>query len=421
MRHIHLCDPQLRSAEGHYLNHDAQLVRELQKRELPVTIYSRRHATVTCEGLTPEPVFTHDIFAEATSDAQVWAIENFNTINQLFLNDLLGISPDRFSSDDLVYFPNLLQNQLYAVALWLGHLPAERRPAVAIMLRWLNQGMDYVQARANKELIALYYRYAGRALHAVQPRSVICADTRELAMAYQKIMALPVLELPNPMDVSALPAPAVIRSVTARPLIVYLGSTSPLRGMHFLPEIIEYCAKFNPRPRFVIQVQSRETALSSNLGPTIERLDRLAGDDVRIVNGTLSPADYFSLLAEADVVLLPYSPTFYGYGSSGIFTEAASLGKVIMLSPGTVPARQGREFKLGVVTATQWTPAAAANAVAQILRDLPALQARATRAAPLFRAAQCALVFWDKLFAAIPAVAKPPTDQATFQQPAKVG
>ena len=411
MRHIHLCDPQLQNTGGHYLNHDAQLVRELQKRGLPVTIYARRGCTVICEGLTPEPVFSYDIFQEAANDAQVWAIENFNTINQAFLADLLQLSPERFSNDDLIYFPNLLQNQLYAVALWLGRLPPDRRPAVAIMLRYLNHAMDYVQARANKELIALYYRYAARALHAVQPRSVICADTRELAMAYQKIMALPVLELPNPMDVSALLANATTRAPSARPTIVYQGHTSPLRGLHFLPDIIEHCAKLHPRPRFVIQVQSREVALSQ-LGPTLERLERLAGNDVRLVNGALAPAEYFSLLGEADIILLPYSPTFYGHGSSGVFTEAASLGKVIVVSPGTVPARQGREFNLGVVTAAQWTPAAMAEAVAAALRNLPVLQAQANSGAPRFRSEQCAHVLWDKLFSAVQTVSKPRTSQA---------
>ena len=142
------------------------------------------------------------------------------------------------------------------------------------------------------------------------------------------------------------------------------------------------------------------------------RLDRMAGYDVRIVNGVLTPTEYFSLLGEADIVLLPYSPTFYGHGSSGVFTEAASLGKVIVVSPGTVPARQGREFNLGVVTAAKWTPAAMAEAVAATLRDLPALQARAVAAAPKFRTEQCAKILWQKLFAAVQTVSKPRPNQA---------
>lgn len=407
IRQVHLCDPQLQGEGGHYLNHDTQLVRELQRRNVPVAIYSRRGCTVTCAGVTPDPVFTHDIFQEAASDAQVWAIENFQAINQAFLVDLCRIPVERFGNDDLVYFPNLLQNQLYAVALWLARLPAERRPAVAVMLRFLNHAMDYVQARANKELIAHFYRYAARAVYAAQPRTVLCADTRELAMAYQKILSLPVLELPNPMDVSDQLTDTPTRVTSTRPTVVYQGHTSALRGLHFLPEIIERCSALPSRPRFVVQLQNRETATGA-LAPFVARLDQLAAqnpDMLRLVEGPLSASDYFALLHEADVILLPYTSTFYGYGSSGVFTEAASLGKVVVVSPDTVPARQGREYGLGVVTAAQWTPPAMAEAVASALRNLPALQKKAAAAAPRFRAEQCARALWDKLLAQVPATA----------------
>lgn len=404
MRHVHILDPQLQGQGGHYLNHDAQLVRELKRREISTTLYGRRGCAVQCEGLTPEQVFTGDIFAEAASDSHVWAIENFHAINQAFLADLCRISPDRFSSDDLVYFPNLLQNQLYAVAMWVSRLPAERRPVVAVMLRYLNHAMDYVATRENKELIALYYRYAARSLRSAQPRSLICADTRELATTYRQIIGFSVLELPNPMDVSELLAAAPAANADGRPTVVYQGHTSPLRGFHFLPDIIERCQKLQPKPRFVVQVQNRETAVANQLGPVLERLSRLAGPDVRLVNGALSAADYFSLLGQADVVLLPYTPTFYGHGSSGVFTEAASVGKVVVVSANTVPARQGKEFKLGVVTAAQWNATAMAEAVAQALRDLPALRAKAEAAAPRFRAENCAQTLWDQLFAAIRAL-----------------
>ncbi|MCX6944399.1 MAG: hypothetical protein NT173_06530 [Opitutales bacterium] len=405
MRQIHLCDPQLHDQGGHYLSHDAQLVRDLQRRGLPVRLYGRVGATVDCEGVTPAPVFSHDLFQEVARDPLVWAVENFHAVNQAFLADLGRIDPGGFTADDLVYFPNLLQNQLHAVALWLGQLPAARRPAVAVMLRYLNHAMDYVQGRANKDLIALYYRFAARALAAVQPRTVLCSDTRELAAAYQQITGLPVLELPNPMDLSDRPAPVPAAGAPAAPTLVYLGHTSALRGLQFLPEIIERCTSLTPRPRFIVQVQDRAAAARGPLAPALQRLEQMAArtpERVRLVAGPLPAADYQALLQAADLVLLPYSPTFYGHGSSGVFTEAASLAKVIVVSPDTVPARQGREYGLGVVTAAAWTALAMAEAVAAALRDRVGLQAKAAAAAPRFRSEQCARALWDQLLAALP-------------------
>jgi len=404
---VHLFDPQLSGTGGHYLNHDAQLVRELHRRGVDVSLYGRIGAKVTVEGLVPTPVFRNDIFLEAAHDPAVWAMENFHAINDAFLADLSALPTETFSGEDLIYLPNLLQNQLHGVARWLRGLPSDRRPAVAVMLRYLNHAMDYVQTRANKELIALYYRFAARALQAVQPRALLCADTRELAAAYRQITGLPVLELPNPMDVAPLlaGAPERVRGSAASPLIVYQGHTSPLRGFHFLPDMIDRCSKLSPRPRFAIQVQNREGAATAGLGATLTRLDRIAatpGSGVRLVEGALSSEDYYGLLSQADIVLLPYAPTFYGVGSSGVFTESASVGKVVVVSPNTVPARQGAEYGLGVVTATKWDPASMTEAVALALRTLPALRDKAAAGAPRFRAEQCAAVLWDKVFAALP-------------------
>ncbi len=405
MRKVYLFDPQLHCTGGHYLNHDAQLVRDLQRRNIPVHIYGRVGASVTCEGIDVKPLFNKDIFTEMAADPQVWAMENFHAVNEAFFTDLNRLPLEQFTGADLIYFPNLLQNQVYAVARWLGRFAPDRRPAVGIMLRYLNHAMDYVQARANKDLIALYYRFAVQRLMAVQPRTRICADTRELAHAYTQIIGVPVLELPNPMDVSRLinaGAPSRESDPSASPLIVYQGHTSPLRGFQFLPEIIERCAKLKNKPRFLIQIQNPGNAQSMGLCDHVKGLERLKGPSVELVYGALEAPLYYDMLARADVILLPYSPRFYGHGSSGGFTEAASVGKVVVVSPGTVPARQGKEFDLGVVTAASWKPAAMAEAVAQALQNLKTLQARAQAAAPAFRAEQCAAVLWDRVLAALP-------------------
>lgn len=405
MRHVHLMDPQLTGIGGHYLAHDHQLLSELQRRGIGTTLYARKTREIErCGDAEIVSTFSNDIFQEAATDALVWPMENFHAGNQAFLADLSALDPARFSAEDLIYFPNILQNQVHAVALWLARLPADRRPAVALMFRYLNHAMDYVQSRQNKDMIAIYYRYAVRQLIATHPRTLICADTTELTNTYRQITSAPVLELPNPMDVSALLANTAPRPADGRPTIVYQGHTSPLRGFHFLPEIIERCSKLTPRPRFVVQVQNRDSALSMKMGPVLQRLESKQGEHLRLINGPLQQPDYLNLLNEADIVLLPYSPTFYGHGSSGVFTEAASIGKVVIATIGTVPVRQGKDYQLGVIAATHWTAPAMAEAVAIALQRLPALQQQAAAAAPRYRTDNCAHAFWKKLLNAVTAL-----------------
>ncbi len=413
MRNIHVFDPQLTGLGGHYFNHDFQLLSEVKRRGFGAVLHGRQGCQLSeCGGIAIKPVFSHDIFTELGRDPAVWAMENFHSLTQAFLTDLAAVDTSDFSCEDLLYFPNILQNQVYAITLWIASIPAKRRPAVALMFRYLNHAMDYVQVRQNKELIALYYRFAVRQLYATHPRCLICADTTELASAYKEIIGIPVLELPNPMDVSGIMGALQQSPGNHRPVVVYQGHTSPLRGFDFLPEIIDRCSRLKPKPRFLIQLQSDDEATRQGpLGPVIRRLEQQQGDDLRLVRGALSQEDYFKILAEGDIVLLPYKPSFYGRGSSGVFTEAASVGKVVVVSPNTVPARQGREYCLGVVVAKEWSPAAMADAVSQALGNLPNLKLASAAGATKFRKDNSSAAFLDKLLGAVERVLpKPPSN-----------
>lgn len=396
MRHLHILDPQLVDQGGHYLNYCALAVREVRRRGIPVSIYARRDCRVICEGVTPMLVFSHDIFKEVGRDPQVWAIENFHALNHAFLADLNRIDLAQFGADDLLFFPTLNQNQLYGIALWLARIPAPRRPAVAVLLRYLTHEMDYVKGRANREMLAHFFRYAAQAVIGTQPRTVFCADTREMCEAFQHVLGCPVLEVPvamDPPEITARPAGG------ARPNVAYVGHMSQLKGFHLLPEIIRGCLNHSPRPQFTVQIQNRS---QRGLEPLVQWFERQPASEVRLVEGAQSPDAYYQLLADADVVLLPYSPSFYGHCSSGVFAEAAALGKVIVVPADTVAARQGREFDLGVVAASSWTGAALADAVGIAVRDRDRLQAKAAAAANRFRSEQSVGNFWSRLLAALP-------------------
>lgn len=397
MRNLHILDPQLVDQGGHYLNYCSLAVREARRRGIPVSIHARRGCQVTCEGIQPEPVFSHDIFKEIGRDPQVWALENFHAVNQAFAADLGRIDTTRMSADDLLFFPTLNQNQLYGVALWLARIPAPRRPAVAVLLRYLTHEMDYVKGRANHGMLAHLFRYAAQALLGAQARTVFCADTREMCEAFQGVLGCPVLEVPVAMD-----PPAKIAETAApgaRPNVVYPGHMSQLKGFHLMPEIIRSCLAHSPRPQFTVQIQIRA---QRGFEPLVQWFERQPASEVRMVEGALTPEAYYRLIHEADIVLLPYAPSFYGRCSSGVFAEAAALGKVIVVPDGTVAARQGREFGLGVVVASAWTAPALAEAIGIAVRDRARLQAKADVMADRFRVEQSAEYFWSRLLAALP-------------------
>ena len=63
----------------------------------------------------------------------------------------------------------------------------------------------------------------------------------------------------------------------------------------------------------------------------------------------MSENDYFLLLEQADIVLLPYNSKYYHVQTSGIFTEALSAGKIVIVSDNTWMSLQLNKFNSGLV------------------------------------------------------------------------
>jgi glycosyltransferase involved in cell wall biosynthesis len=101
--------------------------------------------------------------------------------------------------------------------------------------------------------------------------------------------------------------------------------------------------------------------------------------------GAVDAETYRGFLQQAHIVLLPYSKEFYGWASSGIFSEAMSLGKVVIVTADTWPALQLKKFHGGGVTVAGLNAQEIADAIRYAVHSLAELTKRASAAAPLWR------------------------------------
>src|SRR5262249_1099311 len=147
---------------------------------------------------------------------------------------------------------------------------------------------------------------------------------------------------------------------------------------HLLPDVVKRVQADENAPHFVIQSYGEPRLC----GAVEKALAELAPDQVSLIVGTLEADAYSRLLRRADIVLLPYVRAFYGWASSGIFSEAMSLGKVTVVTEGTWPAQQLEKFGGGGVTFTNVDVESIAGAIGRAVRALPQLHARAAQAAP---------------------------------------
>jgi hypothetical protein len=390
---VHIFDPQLDFMSGHYPVYDAAVAAELRRRGIDTVLYGAAAPRASAlSGLDVVPVFSRAMFDEAGNDPLTWPLENFVRLGRELSADLTKLGFERFGSGDLAFFPNIIQNQIGGVRDWVMNLPPDRRPAVVLKPSYLTYAMPYLQPRSNKEIIPLLYRFSIRQLVTDHPRTWLCSDTEELVKQFAALAGVRVHLVPLPL---ILDAPSQQRANPSRINAVYLGHASMLKGFHLLPEVVKQVQVAGNAPHFIIQSYG-----DPRLCGSVEKaLAELPLDEVTVISGAVDADAYGGLLHQADIVLLPYAPEFYGWASSGIFSEAMSLGKVTIATERTWPAQQLKKFGGGGVTFRNLDVDSVADAIGRAVRELPELMERAAQAAPAWRRHHSPVTFVDKLLA----------------------
>jgi glycosyltransferase involved in cell wall biosynthesis len=395
-RSVHIFDPELKGPGGHNLTQDLLISDECGKRGVPVHIYAHASANIASANVVMHKIFRFDLFVEHPSPRNEFtAFENYFLVNRAFFLDLLSQPYLNFSKDDLLYFPGITQNQIEALSDWLSTIAEESRPCVAVTLRWLNSKMLYNEDRRLSSGIEFLYRHSLIRLMERHPSTRLFSDTNQLAKAYSDISSLPVGILPVPQ--AGAPQSTCYSSGTLKEHtnVLYIGNLSGYRGAHLLPQIVTSIIGIFPNVNFTIQAQQHS---ESNLVRDLITLRDAYPSRVDLMLGTLSPEQYHTTMADADIVILPYMPAFYSWASSGVFVEASAMGKVTVVTAGTTLNSNAQEFGLACVTAEDWTAESFAAALVRAIDNLEVLKNTARISCERFSAENSAATFVDRLF-----------------------
>lgn len=123
-------------------------------------------------------------------------------------------------------------------------------------------------------------------------------------------------------------------------VVGYFGGARFDKGFDLLPEIIESAPEF----KFIVHAYERKP--SRYFKDNINRLRKL---NVRLIEKFISQEEYFSLFNHCSIILIPCRREYYGMGTSGIFAEAAALGKWIIVPDNTWMSEQKKKYDKTVV------------------------------------------------------------------------
>jgi glycosyltransferase involved in cell wall biosynthesis len=336
---VFLISPSLNNLSGHYYTYTRGIYDELEKRGHEVIVCCAAKADEDVRGrITARPVFSRDIYAEAGRDPSAWALQNFFYLNGSFSQDLRNGTPD-IKADDVV-----------------------------VLCRYFNHELPYISGRPNVGMIPLLYRFAIQDLLSAHNRVKVVCDSPELTAAYEKMTGSPIGTIPAPFNNFADEEPVAVepRRPGAPLRVAFVGHCSRLKGFHHLPEVIERCKAAGKDFTYTIQASGAETADTSLL----QALDTLAAKpEVTLLRGLLDKAEYRRAMEEADIVLLPYMPIVYRLPNSGVFSEACTLGKVMVVPDNTWMQAQAVRFETGSGIFKQWEPPSIAEALCTVADD----------------------------------------------------
>lgn len=117
-----------------------------------------------------------------------------------------------------------------------------------------------------------------------------------------------------------------------------------------------------------------------------QKIDRaFIGSNLEILPAEQNHLEYLSEIERSDMVLLPYDPVEYRGIVSGIFCEAAAMGKILIIPAGTWMADHVTEGRAAGVLFKRNSLDDMAQAMEQAIRNRDSLQALAFLCAPSFR------------------------------------
>lgn len=129
-----------------------------------------------------------------------------------------------------------------------------------------------------------------------------------------------------------LGAPAPHPRPTGGPVVGLVGRLRIEKGARAYDLVVREALQIDETAAVKVQVGAGMTGEAAGIANRLER-DWRGVSRVEIIPGHLTPEGYANLIGSTDVIVLPYEPSSYSNGTSGVLHDAISLGRVVLASP----------------------------------------------------------------------------------------
>ncbi len=335
---FYIVDPNLRNVVGHYFEYDRTVAEGAAENGYRTVILANRDVEPAIAArVGAHPVFTRDIWGLAGAGSFLARALGKLRDNGRFLLDLLGaIRRFGLPPNSVIFAHTFVDRQFLGLAL----LP---------LLLWFKRDVRYVYLLRYQPdfyrdpLSSLAFRLIE---HLSRRRHIhLTTDSARLSDQLGGLTTSPVHVLPIP---HVPPVEATTRRHPGVTTFVSLGNARDEKGIFEILRAIRILHENDQLGglRFVLQC--------NDAAPDVQAaIDRFAADAIpncELLFDKLDTDEYYRLLWDSDVVLLPYWRSIYFGRTSGVFMEALSAGKPVIATGDTWMSDQLAEHGAGLVS-----------------------------------------------------------------------
>lgn len=243
------------------------------------------------------------------------------------------VKAENLKSEDIVFIHTVSFFEFYDL---LRTLKKNTAPSIHVVLR---RDSDEVAGDSiDRTFLVLAARLYRKVVSSVN--FVIYSDTQPLVEAYRSY-GFDVDILPIPFRTDLLDRH--IKRDQGKFIISYLGDARSEKRYDLLPSLANYIwlrPELRDRVEFHIQSNFNMPGGETGIPQAKAELSRYPKSFVKLYENALSPDEYYQLLGQSSVLVIPYDPVRYSKRSSGVYAEAAAAGIPTVVPNGSWMAQE---------------------------------------------------------------------------------
>lgn len=370
-----IIDPYLKDFSGHNFNYVLAMTKELKRKGIPMRVWGNSSAEKACleiEGFSPRlgevttKLFNRKNILRKIA-ALVFSMKDFK--RQLYAC-LFEERDYRVEQGDIFYFATPYVFEILCLALVLRKKKEafiENKCKVMIGLNFSCNRESALQSFALRSL----FRFACRGIIGKTGiKTVFFSHGELLAGDYRKLLDTEVVLLPEPIYgfYSTGKAPA-----DGKKIVAYIGAARHNKGFDILAEMLErlkddeYVSK---NADFVVQIDVQkqsgsETEITLRAARELEKLSATM-KNLKLIKGAVSLDEYYRLLLQSDLVILPHRKGFRT-NQSKTFMETVISGRLPLVSSCTSMAYELQKYGLDELVFESGNPESLAKTLNRLL------------------------------------------------------